>query len=100
MRVRPLQMGKRRTLDEEEAHSRADRPQAAPGGRRAFLRPRSRGRKKARHKRGDLPPLAQPLWRDVKANAMKRLKESESENTRLKKIVAEQELDIDILKEV
>jgi putative transposase len=36
----------------------------------------------------------------MKANEMKRLKELESENARLKKIVAEQAVDIDILKEV
>ena len=43
-------------------------------------------------------------WRNqyggIKADAMKRLKELESENARLKKIVAEQAVDIDILKEV
>jgi putative transposase len=43
-------------------------------------------------------------WRNqyggMKANAMKRLKELESENARLKKIVADQAVDIDILKEV
>jgi putative transposase len=36
----------------------------------------------------------------VKADAMKRLKELEEENARLKKIVADQALDISILKEV
>ena len=36
----------------------------------------------------------------MKAEAMKRLKELESENARLKKIVADQAVDIDILKEV
>ena len=43
-------------------------------------------------------------WRNqyggMKADAMKRLKELESENARLKKIVAEQAVDISILKEV
>lgn len=43
-------------------------------------------------------------WRNqyggMKADAMKRLKELEKENARLKKIVAEQAVDIDILKEV
>ena len=43
-------------------------------------------------------------WRNqfggMKADAMKRLKELELENSRLKKIVAEQAGDIDILKEV
>lgn len=43
-------------------------------------------------------------WRNqyggMKAHAMKRLKELESENARLKKIVADQAVDISILKEV
>ncbi len=43
-------------------------------------------------------------WRNqyggMKADAMKRLKELESENARLKKIVADQAVDISILKEV
>ncbi len=43
-------------------------------------------------------------WRNqyggIKADAMKRLKELEQENARLKKIVADQAVDISILKEV
>jgi len=43
-------------------------------------------------------------WRNqyggMKADAMKRSKELEKENARLKKIVADQAVDIDILKEV
>jgi putative transposase len=43
-------------------------------------------------------------WRNhyggMKADAMKHLKELENENTRLKKIVADQAVDISILKEV
>jgi putative transposase len=43
-------------------------------------------------------------WRNqyggMKADAMKRLKELEQENARLKRIVAEQAVDISILKEV
>ena len=43
-------------------------------------------------------------WRNqyggMKADATKRLKELEKENTRLKKIVADQAVDISILKEV
>jgi transposase-like protein len=43
-------------------------------------------------------------WRNqyggMKADAMKRLKELEKENSRLKKIVADQAVDISILKEV
>jgi putative transposase len=42
-------------------------------------------------------------WRNhyggMKADAMKRLKELEKENARLKKIVADQAVDLDILKE-
>jgi putative transposase len=44
-------------------------------------------------------PLEKPHG-GMKADAMKYLKELESENARLKKIVAEQAVDIDILKEV
>src|SRR5215208_7289613 len=64
MRVQRSQMGRRRrALDEEEAHPRAARPQAAPGGGRTGRRDFGpRGRQETRHKRGDLPPLAQPLW--------------------------------------
>ena len=43
-------------------------------------------------------------WRNqyggMKANEAKRLKELEAENTRLKKLVANQALDIDMLKEI
>src|SRR5829696_9882710 len=64
MRVRTSQMGRRRTLDEEAPHARADHPQAAPGGGRTGLRCLGpRGRKETRHKRGDLPPLEKPLRR-------------------------------------
>ena len=60
-----------------------------------------------------IPELARKLgiseatfhrWRNhyggMKADAMKRLKELEQENDRLKKIVADQAVDISILKEV
>ena len=53
-----------------------------------------------RRRRGDLPPLTRPPRRDEKADAMKRLKELEKENARLKEIVADQALDISTLKEV
>lgn len=36
----------------------------------------------------------------MKANEAKRLKEFEADNTRLKKLVANQALDIDMLKEI
>src|SRR5215210_422134 len=65
MRVRRPEMGRRRrTLDEEETYPRADRPHAAPSGRRAGRRSFGpRGRQEAGNQRGDLPPLAQPVWR-------------------------------------
>src|SRR5829696_2064499 len=64
MRVQRPQMGRRRrTLDEQQTHPRADHPQAAPGGCRTGRRCLGpRGRKETRHKRGDLPPLEKPLW--------------------------------------
>jgi transposase-like protein len=89
---------KRRALDEQETLSRADRPQAAPGGGRAGRR----GLEVAR--RLGISEATFHRWRNhyggMKADAMKRPKELESENARLKKIVADQAVDIDILKEV
>src|SRR5215210_3032605 len=64
MRVRRPEMGKRRILDEEETHPRADRAQTTRGGGRAGRRDLGpRGRQKTRHQRGYLQPLAQPIWR-------------------------------------
>src|SRR5215210_7634493 len=65
MRVRRPETGRRRILDEEETYPGADRAQVARGGRRAgrgSLNPRAS--QEARHQRGHLPPLAQPLRRD------------------------------------
>src|SRR5215218_6637768 len=64
MRFQGSQMGRRRrALNEEETHPRADRPQAAIGGGRTGRRSLDpRGRKETRHRRGDLPPLEKPLW--------------------------------------
>src|SRR5215210_5160031 len=66
MRVRRPEMGKRRTLEvEEETHPGADRAHAAPSGRRAGHRSLgSPDRKEARHQRGDLPSLEEPIRRD------------------------------------
>ena len=65
------------------------------------------------HSGADVPVVARRLsiseatfnrWRNqygaMKADATKRLKELEKENARLKKIVADQAVDISILKEV
>ncbi len=101
MRGQPSPRDKKRTLDEENTtYPTTDRPHAA------------RGRGKA-DRRQLVPETARELgiseatfqrWRNhyggMKADAMKRLKELESENARLKKIVADQAVDIDILKEV
>jgi len=102
MRVRTPERGRnRRTLDEQETHPRTDHPQAAPGGRKAGCRGRnSRGRKEQL----GISEATFHRWRNhyggMKADAMKHLKELEKENARLKKIVADQAVDIDILKEV
>ena len=98
MRVRPPQMGrKRRALDEQETLSRADRPQAAPGGGRAGRRGLS---PRGCQERLGISEATFHRWRNhyggMKADAMKRLKELESENARLKKIVADQAVDLDI----
>ena len=94
-------MGTRRILEvEEETHPRADRRKLREAD--AEL---AQG--------ASVPEVARKLgiseatfhrWRNhyggMKADAMKRLKELEAENARLKKIVAEQAVDISILKEV
>ncbi len=103
MRVRRPEMGKRRILNEEETHPRADRAQATREAEAELAAGVS-----------VVPEVARQLgiseatfhrWRNqyggMKADAMKRLKELESENARLKKkIVADQAVDISILKEV
>jgi putative transposase len=91
---------RRRILDEEETHSRADRLEAARIGRRAGHRSLGpRGRQEI-----GISEVTFHRWRNhyggMKADAMKRLKELEKENARLKKIVADQAVDISILKEV
>lgn len=49
--------------------------------------------------RVDLESVAEPVG-GIKADEAKRLKELERENARLKRIVADQTLDIDMLKEL
>ena len=95
-------MGERRTLEVGQGIlTGADHPQAPRGRGRTRLRlHRGGGRQGARDKRGYLPPLEESLWRDKSTSEAKRLKELEKENARLKKLLAEKELDIDILKEV
>src|SRR5918995_7469277 len=54
---------RRRTLDEEETHPRADRPHAAPSGGRAGRRSLgARDRQEAGNQRGYLPPLEKSVW--------------------------------------
>jgi hypothetical protein len=99
MRVRPPQWAG--GLDEATTpHPRADHPQA-PGGRPAVAEGR------------EVPEVAKHLeiseatyhrWRaqygGLKADDVKRLKELEGENARLKRIVADKELQIQALKEL
>jgi putative transposase len=101
MRVRSPEMGTRRILDEEETHP----PQQIVRMLREADAELAAG--------ASVPEIARKLgiseatfhrWRNhyggMKVDATKRLKELESENARLKKIVAEQAVDISILKEV
>ena len=91
----------RRTLYGKETLTGADHPNAPAGRGQARLRlHRARGGQGPRDKRGHLPPLEKPLWWDESSQEAKRLKELEKENARLKKLLAEKELDIDLLKEV
>lgn len=82
------------------AYAGSDHPQAGGGQQTTGLRPRAR--------RG-VPHLeiAESTWNrwlaqygGMKANDAKRLKDLEVENARLKKLVANQALDIDMLKEI
>ncbi len=103
MRVQKLQKGtRRRTLEVGQGLlTRTDRPQAASG--------RSQARHQLHHPGGGQGALGISeatfhRWRKrygtMSSQEAKRLKELERENARLKKLVAEQALDIDILKEV
>ena len=93
-------MGRRGTLDEEAPHARADRPQAPPsGGKAGRWSYGPGGGQGTRHKRGDLPPLEKPLWRD-ESRCDEATQGAGERERRLKKIVADQAVDIDILKEV
>ncbi len=102
MRVqRSQQGGKRRTLSEEKStHSRADSAQAQGSGGQACLRD-------FRYGSPGEPGISEAAfhrWKNrygsMQTDSMKRLKDLEKENVRLKKIVADQAVDISILKEV
>jgi hypothetical protein len=60
---------------------------------------RSRDRQAPGDLRGDLPSLAGPA-RGMKADNVKGLKELETENTGLKRIVVDKELQLEALKEL
>jgi len=90
-----------RPQTQSQAHARPDRAQAeggrpAPGRRQAG----TRGLKKHL----EISEQTHHRWRKqfggLKANDAKRLKELAHENTRLKRIVADKELEIDALREV
>jgi len=94
-------MGKRRILDEEETHPRAEivrklrvaEAEMAAGASSPEVA-RKLGISEATFHRW------RNQYRGMKSDEMKRLKELEKENARLKKIVADQAVDISILKEV
>jgi putative transposase len=101
MRVQKPTMGERRTLYGKETLTGADHPKA-PGQAEGRLASGSSVQEVAR----DLG-ISEPTfhrWRNryggMSSQEAKRLKELEQENARLKKLLAEKELDIDILKEV
>ncbi len=94
-------MGIRRTLYGQTTLTGADRSQAPPSGgkaRRWSLDPGGKARELG------ISEATFHRWRNqyggMSTSEAKRLKELEKENARLKKLVAEQALDIDILKEV
>jgi len=60
---------------------------------------RGGGGQAARHQRADDLHLAQAL-RGLQARDVKRLRQLEAENGRLKKLVAERDLEIEVMKEV
>ncbi len=94
-------MGIRRTLYGQTTLTGADHPQASASRNEAGFRLHGVGGSQgAGYKRGDLPPLEESVRCYEHTNGAKRLKELEKENARLKKLLAEKELDIDILKEV
>ena len=101
MRVQQPTMGIRRTLYGQTTLTGADHPQASASRNEASFRFHGVGGSQgAGYKRGYLPPLEESIHGAMSTNEAKRLKELEKENTRLKKLLAEKELDIDILKEV
>jgi hypothetical protein len=79
----------------------ADRSQAPPSGGKASrwsLDPG--GGQGSGHQRGYLPPLEKPIRWDEHLGGQAPQGAGEKENARLKKLLAEKELDIDMLKEV
>jgi hypothetical protein len=81
-----------------KAHARTGSPQA-PRGRQIVIRGGHRGSAAPRGLRADLSPLKEPV-RGHDADDAKRSKELERENAVLKYIVADQDRDIAMLKEV
>jgi hypothetical protein len=91
-------MGIRRTLYGQVILSRADSTQAPGCGGEALQRKLGpRGLKRVGYQRGCLPPLEEEIRCDERSSEAKRLKKLEKENARLKKLVAEQALDIEML---
>src|SRR5215217_1143526 len=93
MGVQPLQRSRKRTLYGQTTLPGADRPQAPGCGGEAGWRGNSPGGcQRTRHQRGYVPPLEESVRWDEFQRGLRRLKELENENARLKKLVAEQAL--------
>jgi hypothetical protein len=79
----------------KSVHRRADGQNPSRGGKVV----RGGGSEEARGERADAVPVASSL-RGMDVTGAKRLKALEAENQRLKKLLTEGDLDIEVLKEV
>jgi putative transposase len=96
----PAKLGPGLHHETHQVHSRADHPQAQNG--RAADRPRQDRRQRLPRDRGDaadLPPLEAAV-RGMQAEEARRLTQLEKENARLKKLLAEAELEKTMLKDL
>lgn len=87
--------------EKKTTHPRGDHQEAA-SRRRGLGWRQNRGGRLPDHfgEHGDLPERWKSQYSGVKKDTLKRLKELEKENARLKRLVADQALDMAILKEI
>ena len=94
-------MGRRRTLYGQGLQPGTDRPQTPRGGGQAVRCSEGPGGgSRARDQREATFHRWRKRYGGTSPKEAKRLKELEKENARLKRLLAEKELDIDLLKEV